>query len=68
MASVFVSVYLLVMVVQAEDGSGDCLGLSGHVSLGLNGADLGELVDFEVSRALLEVVTVESQDSRRKRL
>ena len=44
------------------------LGLSRHVSLGLNDADLGELVDFEVSRVFLEVVPVESWDSRRKRL
>ena len=37
---------LLVMIVQSEDGSGDGLGLNGHVNLGLNGANLGELVDF----------------------
>ena len=34
------------MVVQNEHGSGGCLGLSSHVSLGLNGADLGELVNL----------------------
>ena len=56
------------MVVQTEDRFGDCLVLVGHVSLGLNGAYLGELVRFEVSRVLLEVVPVESRDLRRKRL
>lgn len=38
--SVFFS--LSIMVFQVEDGFGDCLGLSGHVILGLNGAYLGE--------------------------
>ena len=50
---------LSVMVVQAEDEYGGCLGLSGIVSLGLNGAYLGELVYFKVSRAFLEVVPIE---------
>lgn len=54
------------MVVQIKDGSGDCLGLSVNVSFGLNGVFLGELFDFEVPRALLEVVLVDSRDSRRK--
>ena len=66
LGSVSVFVVLLVMTVRAKDGSGDCLGLSNHVNLGLNGSDLGELFDFEVSRALLEVVPVELQDSRTK--
>lgn len=52
------------VVVQAGDGYGDCLRLSAHVSLGLNGVELGDLVDVEVSRALLEVVSYESWDSR----
>ena len=43
-------------------------GHTGDVNFILNDAYLGELVDFEVSRAFLEVVPVESQDSRRKRL
>ena len=42
---------LLVMVVQDEDGSSDCSGQ--------NCVALGELVDFEVPRAFLEVVPVE---------
>ena len=46
------------MVVQTKDGSGDCLGVSGHVILGLDGADLRELVDSKVSKALFEVVTI----------
>ena len=37
-----------IMVVQADDGSGDFLGLSRQVYLGLNGASPCELVDFEV--------------------
>ena len=49
-----------VMAIQVEDGPSDCLVLSGIASLGLNGADLSELVDFEVSRDLLEVVSIES--------
>ena len=57
---------LSVTIIHAEDGSGDCLGLSGHVSLGFNDVELVELVDFEVSMAKLDVVPVESQDSRRK--
>ena len=45
---------LLVIVVQPDDESGDYLGFGSHVSLGLNGADLGELVEFEVLRDLLD--------------
>ena len=44
------------------------MGLSSHVSLGFNGVDLVELVEFEVLRDLLEVMLVESQDSRKKQL
>ena len=47
---------------------GNCWGLSGHACLDLDGTKLGELVDLEVMRALLEVVLVESWDSRRRRL
>ena len=44
------------------------LGLSSDVSLGLNGADLGEFVGFEVSKTLLESVHLSRGDSRRKQL
>ena len=57
---------LSIMVVQTEDGLDNCLGLSIHVSVGLNGADRGVILDFEVSRALIEVMPVESRDLRRK--
>ena len=64
--SVSVPINIFNMVVQVDDGYGNCLGLSGHVRLGLNGVGLGKLVDFEVSKALLEVVSIESRDSRKK--
>lgn len=57
--SVSVFYDLSVMVVQVGDGIGDCLGLSVFFKLGVNGASLGELVYFEVTRVLLEVLTVE---------
>ena len=56
------------MVVQNGDGSCGCLGLSSHVSLGLNGAELGELVDLRSRGPCSIVVPVESRDSRKKRL
>ena len=48
------------MVAQTKDGPGDCLCLSGHVSLGLNCVDPDGLDDYEVLRALL--VTQEVSD------
>ena len=66
--SVSIYVGLWFSLFRHENGYGDCLGLSGHASLGLNRANLGKLVGFEVSMALLEVVLVKSRDSRRKRL
>ena len=48
------------MVAQTDDGSGGCLGVSSHVSLGLNGVELAELVEFEVLRDLVEVMPTES--------
>ena len=42
--SVFLN--LSVMVVQAEDRSGVCLGLSGQVCLGFKDVDRCDLVDF----------------------
>ena len=65
---VFISVDLLVMVVQDEDDSGDRLGFSGHLRLGLNGADLGELVDLRSRGPCLMVVPVELINSRKKGL
>ena len=53
---------------QTDNGYGGCLGLSSHVSLGLNGDDLGELFEFEVLRDLLKVMLVTSQHSRKKQL
>lgn len=46
------------MVVQFRDESGNCSSLSGHGSLGLNGAYMCDLVDSKVLRALLKVVPV----------
>lgn len=64
MFSIFIG--LSIMVAQAKDVSGDYLGLSGHLGLGLSAIYLGELVDIEFSRALLDALLVESWDSRRK--
>lgn len=58
----------MVMLGHDEDDSGNCSGLSGHCSLGLNGACLHELIDFMVLKVLFEIVPVESRDLRRKRL
>ena len=44
------------------------MGLSSHVSLGFNGVDLVELVEFEVLRDLLKVMPAESRDSIKKQL
>ena len=63
---VSVFICLSIMVAQAEDGYGDWLGRSGHVCLVLNGTDPYELVDFNVWRSLIKVVSVESRDTRRK--
>ena len=54
------------MVVHVGEWFGDYLGINGHFSLCLNGAYLGELVGFEVSRAFPKVVPVELRDSRMK--
>ena len=56
------------IVVHTDDGFGGFLGLSSHVSLGLNGDGLGELVEFEVLRDLLKVMPAESRDSIKKQL
>ena len=62
--STSISTDLLVIVVQAEDGNGDYQGLSGHVSLVLDDADLDGLTDFNVLMALLGVVPVQSRDQK----
>ena len=46
------------MVVQDEDESVICVGLSGHGSLDLNGTNLYELVDITVLDTLFKVVPV----------
>ena len=53
-SSVSISVNILVMVFQIDDEFGDCSALVAMSVLGLNGKYLSELVDFEVSRALLK--------------
>ena len=44
--NVFMSFQFIVMVIQAENGFGYCLGLNEHANLGLNGANPGQLVDL----------------------
>lgn len=46
------------MVALDEDESSASVSLSGHDILGLNGVELCELVDPNVSRTLFEVVLV----------
>ena len=56
------------MVFHTKDGFGGCLGLTSHVRLGLNGADLGELFDLWSQGPCLMVVPVKLWDKRKKRL
>lgn len=57
-----------VLDVRIDDEFRNYLSPSGRGSLGLNGAELSELVESKVSRALFKVVLVKSPNSRRKQL
>lgn len=61
--SVYVFIFLSVMVVRIEDKSGNCSGLSGHGCLDLNGANLCVRTNSKVPRALFKVLTIVSRDS-----
>ena len=50
----------LIRFVQARDWPTERLGLCGIAIWVLNGAYLGDLFDFEVSRSLLEVVPIKT--------